>query len=74
DVADELPDFVVHAIHQAARAEKPDAVIIGEVWEDASNKIAYSVRRKHVLGGHCDGVMNYPVRNGILGFLLGEDG
>ena len=74
DVADELPDFVVEAIHRAARAEKPEAVIIGEVWEDASNKIAYSVRRRHILGGHCDGVMNYPVRNGILGFLLGEDG
>lgn len=74
DVADELPDFVVHAIHAAARAEKPDAVIIGEVWEDASNKIAYDVRRKHVLGGHCDGVMNYPIRNGILGFLLGAGG
>ncbi len=74
DVADELPDFVVQAIHRAARVEKPDAVIIGEVWEDASNKIAYGVRRKHVLGGHCDGVMNYPVRSGILDFLLGGDG
>ncbi len=74
DVADELPDFVVHAIHEAARAEKPEAVIIGEVWEDASHKIAYDVRRRHVLGGHCDGVMNYPVRSGILNFLLGADG
>lgn len=74
DVADELPDFVVHAIHTAARAEKKDAVIIGEVWEDASNKIAYSVRRYHVLGGHCDGVMNYPVRTAILDYLLGVDG
>ena len=74
DVADELPDRVVHAIHEAARAEKPDAVIIGEVWEDASNKIAYDVRRRHVLGGHCDGVMNYPVKNALLGFLLGDSG
>ncbi len=74
DVADELPDRVVHAIHEAARAEKSDAVIIGEVWEDASHKIAYSVRRRHVLGGHCDGVMNYPVKNALLDFLLGADG
>ncbi len=74
DVADELPDSVVHAIHAAARAEKPDAVIIGEVWEDASNKIAYDVRRHHVLGGHCDGVMNYPLRSALTGFLLGGDG
>ncbi len=73
DVADELPDFVVHAIHAAARAEKPDAVIIGEVWEDASNKIAYDLRRRHVLGGHCDGVMNYPLRTALTDFLLGGD-
>ncbi|MEG0765485.1 MAG: glycoside hydrolase family 13 protein [Pseudoflavonifractor sp.] len=74
DVADELPDFVVHAIHAAARAERKDAVIIGEVWEDGSTKIAYSVRRKHVLGGHCDGLMNYPFRNALMAFLLGGGG
>lgn len=74
DVADELPDFVVKAIHRAARCEKPDSVIIGEVWEDASRKIAYDVRRYHVLGGHCDGVMNYPIRSAILDYLLGADG
>ena len=73
DVADELPDFVVHAIHAAARAEKPDAVVIGEVWEDGSNKIAYSVRRRHLLGGHCDGLMNYPFRSALLAYLLGGD-
>ena len=74
DVADELPDHVVHAIHAAARAEKPEAVIIGEVWEDASHKIAYDARRRHVLGGHCDGVMNYPLRSALLDFLLGGEG
>ena len=73
DVADELPDFVVAAIHAAARAEKPDAVVIGEVWEDGSNKIAYSVRRRHLLGGHCDGLMNYPLRSALLDYLLGSD-
>ncbi|MEG2119954.1 MAG: alpha-amylase family glycosyl hydrolase, partial [Pseudoflavonifractor sp.] len=71
DVADELPDFVVSAIHAAARAEKPDAVVIGEVWEDGSTKVAYGVRRKHILGGHCDGLMNYPFRNALLAYLLG---
>ena len=73
DVADELPDRVVAAIHDAVRAEKPDAVIIGEVWEDGSNKIAYSVRRKHILGGHCDGLMNYPFRTALVDYLLGGD-
>ena len=73
DVADELPDDFVHGIHQAARQAKPDAVVIGEVWEDGSNKIAYGVRRRHILGGHCDGLMNYPFRNALLSFLLGDD-
>ena len=73
DVADELPDDFVHGIHAAARQAKPDAVVIGEVWEDGSNKIAYGVRRRHILGGHCDGLMNYPFRNALLSFLLGDD-
>ena len=71
DVADELPDDFVHGIHTAARAEKPDAVVIGEVWEDGSNKIAYGVRRRHILGGHCDGLMNYPFRTALLDWLRG---
>lgn len=76
DVADELPDDFVAGIHRAARAEKPGAVIIGEVWEDGSNKTAYGVRRKHILGGHCDGLINYPLRAAILDYCLkggGED-
>ena len=72
DVADELPDDFVHGIHQAARAEKPDAVVIGEVWEDGTTKIAYDVRRKHLLGGHCDGLMNYPFRTALLDYLQGR--
>ncbi len=73
DVADELPDDFVHGIHAAARAEKPDAVVIGEVWEDGTTKIAYDVRRKHLLGGHCDGLMNYPFRTAVLDWLRGGD-
>ncbi len=71
DVADELPDEFLHTVHQAIRTEKSDAVIIGEVWEDGSNKIAYGQRRKHVWGGHCDGLMNYPFRTALLTFLTG---
>ena len=71
DVADELPDDFVAGIHAAARAEKPDAVVIGEVWEDGSTKIAYGVRRKHILGRHCDGLMNYPLRSAILSYFQG---
>lgn len=70
DVADELPDEFIRRLHAAARSVKPEAVIIGEVWEDGSNKIAYSVRRRHLQGGYLDGLMNYPFRNALLDFLL----
>jgi glycosidase len=74
DVADELPDDFVHGIHEAARKENPNAIVIGEVWEDGSNKIAYGVRRRHVMGRHLDGLMNYPFRTALLNFLLHGDG
>lgn len=45
-------------------------MVLGEVWEDGSNKIAYGVRRKHLLGGHLDGLMNYPFRTATLDYLL----
>lgn len=73
DVADELPDAFIDRLSRAAKAEKPDALILGEVWEDASNKSAYGVRRRYLLGGQLDSVMNYPFRDAILGFLLGND-
>ena len=73
DVADELPDEFVGKLHAAARAVKPDAVIIGEVWEDGSNKVAYGVRRRHLLGGYLDGLMNYPFRNALLTWLLSHN-
>ncbi|MDL2288899.1 glycoside hydrolase family 13 protein [Oscillospiraceae bacterium OttesenSCG-928-F05] len=71
DVADELPDVFIQALFRAARAEKADAVLIGEVWEDASNKISYDKRRRYILGGALDGVMNYPFRQAVLAFLGG---
>jgi len=71
DVADELPDEFIERLHAAARQEKPSAVVIGEVWEDGSNKIAYDVRRRHILGRHCDGLMNYPFRSALISYLLG---
>ena len=73
DVADELPDDFIRELHQAVRAADPNAVVIGEVWEDGSTKIAYGVRRRHILGGHCDGLMNYPFRTALLNWLAGGD-
>ncbi len=74
DVADELPDGFLAALYHRVKAEDPRAVVIGEVWEDASNKISYSVRRKYFIGGELDGVINYPFRTAILDFASGRDG
>lgn len=73
DVADELPDAFIARIRRKIRACNKDALLIGEVWEDASNKIAYAVRRRYFTDGELDGVMNYPWRKAILAFLRGED-
>ena len=69
DVADELPDCFLDAFYAAVKAEKPDAYVLGEVWEDASNKISYGERRRYLLGGQMDSVMNYPFADAILRFL-----
>ena len=42
DVADEPPDWFLEKIRAAMEETAPDSVLIGEVWEDGSNKIAYS--------------------------------
>ncbi len=74
DVADELPDSFLDNIREAAKSENPEAIIIGEVWEDASNKESYGARRRYLLGKQLDSVMNYPFRDAVLGFLTGENG
>jgi len=71
DVADELPDDVLAMIYTAAKQTQPEAVVIGEVWEDATTKYSYGVKRRYVLGGILDSVMNYPLRSAVIGFLKG---
>ena len=73
DVADELPDEFIAAIRAAMDEERPDSLLIGEVWEDGSNKIAYSRRRKYLLGSETHALMNYPFRTAALSYLLGGD-
>ncbi len=73
DVVDELPDAFLMAFRQRLRQLKPDAVLIGEVWEDASNKISYEERRRYFTENQLDGVMNYPWRKAILNFARGDD-
>ena len=73
DVADELPDDFIVELRQAMDAEKPDCLLLGEVWEDGSNKIAYDRRRKYLLGRETHGLMNYPFRTAALDWLCGGD-
>ena len=69
DVADELPDSFLKEIYSAVKKFNPEAVVIGEVWEDASNKISYSARRQFLMGEEMDSVMNYPFRNAVIALL-----
>ena len=71
DVADELPDEFIEKIRSAVEETDSDALLLGEVWEDASNKISYSRRRKYFHGRELHGVMNYPFRTALLNYLLG---
>ena len=73
DVADELPDAFLDNLRAAAKRQDPQAIILGEVWEDASTKSAYGQRRRYLLGRQLDSVMNYPFREAILGYLTGGD-
>ena len=70
DVADELPDFFLQKLRTAVKSENKDAIVLGEVWEDASNKIAYSERRQYLLGHELDSVMNYPLKDAIINFVF----
>ena len=73
DVADELPDEFVKLLYDRVKEVKPDALVLGEVWEDASNKIAYDQRRTYFTNAELDSVMNYPFRTAILNFMRGSD-
>ena len=69
DVADELPNDFLDALVRAAKTEKSDSIIVGEVWEDASNKTAYDERKNYFEGNRLDAVMNYPFRTSIIDFV-----
>ena len=73
DVVDELPDAFLARLRARIRAYKPDALLIGEVWEDASNKIAYDQRRRYFTDRQLDSVMNYPWQKAILRYVRSED-
>lgn len=69
DVVDELSNNFLHAICTAIKDVNPKALVVGEVWEDASSKIAYNERKEYFLGGNLDSVTNYPMKNAILEYI-----
>ena len=66
DVADELPDEFIKILKKKLKEVEKDSVLIGEVWEDASNKVSYSRKREYLFGNELDSVTNYPLRQIIL--------
>jgi len=71
DVADELPDQFLNNLRRCVKKYDSDKIVIGEVWEDASNKESYGVKRRYLLGKQLDSVMNYPFREAIISFITG---
>ncbi len=71
DVADELPMGFLRMLRARVKREDPDACVLGEVWEDASNKLTYGEARNYCAGDTLDSVMNYPLRDALIGFMLG---
>lgn len=72
DVADELPMDFMRDLRKREKSIDPDAALIGEVWEDPSNKVAYGEVRCYCTGDTLDATMNYPLREAVLGFMLGK--
>lgn len=73
DVVDELSDDFVVKIRNKLKSIDLNAVLIGEVWEDASTKISYSEKRNYLFGDELDGVMNYPYKDAILALVSSGD-
>jgi glycosidase len=73
DVVDELPDEFIDNLNKAVKAIGDDKVIYGEVWEDATTKEAYGNRRRYLIGGQLDSVMNYPFKESILNYIKHSD-
>ncbi len=72
DVADELTEELIADIKRVLLDEKPDGLLLGEVWEDASNKISYGQPRHYLQGAELDSAMNYPFRSMVIDFLMGN--
>ena len=73
DVVDELPIDFVNLLIKKIKSVNKDALVIGEVWEDASTKVSYGELRPYLLGDQLDGTMNYPFMNAIIAYIRDGD-
>ncbi|MBQ2723093.1 MAG: glycoside hydrolase family 13 protein [Clostridia bacterium] len=73
DVVDEIADEMLDKIVSATKKANPNSIVIGEVWEDASNKSDYGIRRRYFEGAQLDSVMNYPFMRAVVQFLTTND-
>ena len=64
DVANEVSDETWQEFRKSVKALDSDAVIIGEIWDDATH---------YLMGDMYDSVMNYVFRNAVLGFAKGDN-
>ncbi len=62
DVANEVSDETWQQFRASVKALDSDAVIIGEIWDDAT---------KYLMGDMYDSVMNYQFRNAVTNFAKG---
>ena len=69
DVADELPDTFLEVLRKECRSIDSESVMIGEVWEDASNKESYGEQKQYFTKCELDSTTNYPFRTNLLDFF-----
>ena len=62
DVANEVSDETWQNFRASVKALDSDAVIVGEIWDDAT---------KYILGDMYDSVMNYMFRSAVTNFAKG---
>jgi len=72
-VADELPDDFLENLRNSVKSRDHEAFIVGEVWEDASNKFSYGILKKYFLGNQLDSVTNYPLKDAIIEYVRTGD-
>jgi cyclomaltodextrinase len=71
NVIDELPDEFIELVRRRIQEIDENTVLLGDIWEDASNKVSYSKRRKYLQGKEVHSATNYPLRESLINFIKG---